>query len=91
MSKPTPIGGLDFPDSTPFLVLRCVGEYASYLVASRFTDMLARPRALTVCDRHSVLSDTDVGEWVNRWLLCRGRSMSVSRCICSKLDYPFVC
>lgn len=55
-------------------------EYARHLDVVCFTDMHASDCALSVRNRQIVLSDTDVGEWVERWLHCGECSVSVSHC-----------
>lgn len=78
VSKPAPRGP-DFPDAPLSPISRYVLENMSYFDASRFTDMYASDRELTVRDSHNVLCDTDVGVWAKRWVHLDGRGMSVSR------------
>lgn len=44
----------------PFPVSCYVEEKVSYLEASRFTDMRGSDSALTLCDGHNVLHDTNL-------------------------------
>lgn len=64
-------------------------EYASYLDASRSTDMPASDPALNVCDRHNLLRDTDVKAWVEPWRHCGERGKSLTNCFGSKIDWLF--
>lgn len=71
-------------------MLRYVREYASYQYASGFTDMCASDQALTVCVSHNVLRNTGIGAWVRGWWQCGGCGMSMSRCVGTEVDCPFV-
>lgn len=45
---------------------------------------------LMIPDRKSISQATNVGTCVKRLWHCRGRGMSISRCICSEANVPFV-
>lgn len=68
-----------------------VQEYASYLDASRITNMSASDRAVTAHNVHSLWCEPGAGGWVKRWLHCSGLILSVSRCLTSEVDCPLVC
>lgn len=82
--------GPEFHDPPLFPVSCDVWECAFYLDVSRFTEMRASDPALTLCDRHNVLLDSDVGSLVKRLLPSCGRGLSQLRCIASGVDCPFV-
>lgn len=65
-------------------------DYLSYLDASTFTEIRESDCALTIRDHHIVLRYTHMGARVKRWLHCGGCGLSVSRCVPSKVDCPFV-
>lgn len=66
-------------------------EYASYLTASHFRDMLVRYHALKIRDVWNAMRDTDVGASVKRWLQCGGSGMFVFCCVGSDVYSNFVC
>lgn len=90
VSRPALSQGPEFCDPPPIPVSRYVREYASYSDPLRLTDMRASNLAMTIPDRHNALCDTEVRTWVKRWLHCRGLGMSVSPCIRSEVECPFV-
>lgn len=46
--------------------------------------------ALTIRNRNTIIRVTAVDAWVKFWLHCGGRGMSVSHCVSSAADMPFV-
>lgn len=88
--KPALSQGHEGRDSLLFTVSRSGQENASYLKASLYTDMHACDSAFTAHDRHNVLCNSDAGLFVKRWGHCGRRDISVSRCIGSEVEWPFV-
>lgn len=70
LSEPASSRGPKFCDPSPSPVSHYVREYAPYLDASLCPDMRSSDCVLTICDRHNVLLDTDLGAWVNPWFPC---------------------
>lgn len=90
VSKPSSSRAPEFRDPLSFPVLPYVREYANYLDAVWFTDMRTSNLALTVCDLHSMVCNTDAGACVKLWLPCGEHSMSVLRDVAWEVDCTFV-
>lgn len=88
--KPASFCGPEFRAPLPFPVLHYKREDASYLDASRSTDMRASDLALTVSDRLKTLRDTDLKAWVKHGLQCAASGMSVSRYLGFEVYCPIV-
>lgn len=78
----------EFHDPTRLPVWHYVREYPFYLDVSHFTDICANQFALSVCDHHTMLRDTDFRPRVKCWLQYGAHGMSVSCSVGSEAWCP---